>query len=53
MSYLSDKRRFKHYKKQNTIHDNGKSHDQGESKLNSTIIANSGANTLTSYTYII
>ena len=37
------------YNKRITTHDNGKvqSHDKEESKLNSTITANSGAHTLT------
>ena len=40
---------YKYYNKQVTTYDNGnvRSHDQEESKLNSTIIANSGAHTLT------
>ena len=40
---------YKYYNKQITTRDNGnlQSHDQEESKLNSTIIANSGADTLT------
>ena len=40
---------YKYYNKRITTRDNGKvqSHDKEESKLNSTIIANSGAHTLT------
>ena len=40
--------RQKHYSKQITTRDNDnvQSHDQGESKLNSSIIANSGAHTI-------
>ena len=40
---------YKYYNKQITIRDNGnvQSHDQEESKLNSTINTNSGAHTLT------
>ena len=44
---------YKYYNKRITTPDNGKSHDnvqshdKEESKLNSTIIANSGAHTLT------
>ena len=40
---------YKYYNKRITTRDNGKvqSHDKEESKLNSTITANSGAHTLT------
>ena len=40
---------YKYYNKRITTHDNGdvQSHDQEESKLNSTITANSGAHKLT------
>ena len=40
---------YKYYNQQITARDNGnvQSHDAGESKLNSTITANSGAHTLT------
>ena len=40
---------YKNYNKQITTRDNGniQSHDQEESRLNSTINANSGAHTLT------
>ena len=40
---------YKYYNKRITTCDNGnvQSHDQEESKLNSTVIANSGAHTLT------
>ena len=43
------KLRYKYYNKPITIRDNGnvQSHDQGESKLSSTINANSGAHALT------
>ena len=39
---------YKYYNKRITTHNNGnvQSHDKDESKLNSTIIANSGAHTL-------
>ena len=44
-----EKLRYKYYNKRITTGDNGKvqSHDKEESKLNSTITANSGAHTLT------
>ena len=44
-----EKLSYKYYNKRITTRDNGKvqSHDKGESKLNSTITANSGAHTLT------
>ena len=44
-----EKLSYKHYNKRITTRDNGKvqSHDKKESKLNSTITANSGAHTLT------
>ena len=44
-----EKLSYKYYNKQITTRDNGKvqSYDKEESKLNSTIIANSGAHTLT------
>ena len=44
-----EKLSYKYYNKRITTRDNGKvqSHDKEESKLNSTIIANSGAHTLT------
>ena len=48
---LNDEKKlsYKYYNKQITTRDNGnlQSHDQEESKLNSTIIANSGALALT------
>ena len=46
---LMKKLRYKYYNKRITTRDNGnvQSHDQEESKLNSTINANSGAHTLT------
>ena len=48
---LNDKKKlgYKHYNKRITTRDNGnvQSHDKAESKLNSTITANSGAHTLT------
>ena len=44
-----EKLSYKYYNKRITTRDNGKvqSHDKEESKLNSTITANSGAHTLT------
>ena len=44
-----EKLSYKYYNKRITTRDNGKaqSHDEEESKLNSTITANSGAHTLT------
>ena len=44
-----EKLSYKYYNKRITNRDNGKvqSHDKEESKLNSTITANSGAHTLT------
>ena len=44
-----EKLSYKYYNKRITTRDNGKvqSHDKVESKLNSTITANSGAHTLT------
>ena len=44
-----EKLSYKYYNKRITNRDNGnaQSHDQEESKLNSTITANSGAHTLT------
>ena len=44
-----EKLSYKYYNKPITTRDNGnaQSHDQEESKLNSTITANSGAHTLT------
>ena len=44
-----EKLSYKYYNKQITTRDNGnvQSHDKEESKLNSTINANSGAHTLT------
>ena len=44
-----EKLSYKYYHKRITTRDNGKvqSHDKEESKLNSTITANSGADTLT------
>ena len=46
---MMKKSRYKHHNKQITTRYNGnvQSHDQEESKLNSTINANSGAHTLT------
>ena len=48
---LNDEKKlsYKYYNKQITTRDNGnvQSHDKEESKLNSTITANSGAHTLT------
>ena len=44
-----EKLSYKYYNKRITTRDNGnaQSHDQEENKLNSTVIANSGAHTLT------
>ena len=49
LSFMMKKSRWKYYNKQITTRDNGnfQSYDQEESKLNSTINANSGAHTLT------
>ena len=49
-----EKLSYKYYNKRITTRDNGKvqSHDKEESKLNSTITANSGAHTLT-YFYLL
>ena len=46
---MMKKLRYKYYNKETTTRDNGdvQSHDQEESKLNSTITVNSGAHTLT------
>ena len=46
---MTKKLRYKYYNKRITTRDNDnvQSHDQEESKLNSTINANSGAHTLT------
>ena len=48
-SLMMKKLSYKYYNQQITARDNGnvQSHDAGESKLNSTITANSGAHTLT------
>ena len=45
--WWSKKLSYKYYNKRITTHDNVQSHDQEESKLNSTINASSGAHTLT------
>ena len=46
---MMKKLRYKYYNKRITTHDNGsvQFHDQSESKLNSAIIKNIGAHTLT------
>ena len=46
---MMKKLRYKYYNKETITRDNGdvQSHDQEESKLNSTITVNSGAHTLT------
>ena len=48
-SLMMKKLSYKYYNKRITTRDNGnvQSHDKEESKLNSTITANSGAHTLT------
>ena len=50
-SFNDEKLCYKYYNKRITTRENGnvQSHDQGESKLNSTINADSGANALTTW----